>query len=602
MATSPTRSLSPLPSRGDGLGIFPSGESLNRSSTYSQGHTRSSTCTVLSYTQHFEQDTNRSTAALTRTTATRTNLKEIQKSPLPHRFHLVPSSKKRPQDRPTLIPRSMTQWNWKTRRQDGEDGHPPSSPRLYEEDTGTQAPDSVITGEEEKHSILEDLISDAFDSPVFDCLSTPNPNAACTHSPQSRASFTPTSFTLVQDQPSHKARRLSAALDSIQKLSTLSSSQDSQSSVGRQLQRDFPPSASWSTAQFDVDTHSHRDSASGRLAFPHISDDNIQEIASLSATAHRESSERSRGRRSSSSSSINSLIGGRPDSSGSVYSQPSISPHDSLAGLVTSRPATQSSFASTASSDDSRRRKFAARRQAIYAEFGFKLPIPDSESSSSLRHTHIPTGSSKPFNGAGSSRTTSAYVPLRSAWSTSTSAASVRSQLLDQADASPNDDPDPASQILPYSSSINLANLANDKLERFSVQDSFLSSSRNPLLQDRANFTTSTPPAKRRSHRSLAKLGFDSLPDVPALPDFIKRPTMSRHASGFGWQPCAPLRLAKLDIDGGSTIRQSLSTSERVQMFAKWRDHPEYHPIVKELMDDVDKAISEWSRGCPIVA
>ncbi|EJF63139.1 hypothetical protein DICSQDRAFT_179783 [Dichomitus squalens LYAD-421 SS1] len=362
----------------------------------------------------------------------------------------------------------MTQWNWKTRRQDGEDGHPPSSSRLYEEDTGTQAPDSVITGEEEKHSILEDLISDAFDSPVFDCLSTPNPNAAY--------------------------------------------------------------------------------------------------------------------------------------SSGSVYSQPSISPHDSLADLVTSRPATQSSFASTASSDDSRRRKFAARRQAIYAEFGFKLPIPDSESSSSLRHTHIPTGSSKPFNGAGSSRTTSAYVPLRSAWSTSTSATSVRSQLLDQADASLNDDPDPASLILPYSSSINLANLANDKLERFSVQDSFLSSSRNPLLQDRANFTTSTPPAKRRSHRSLAKLAFDSLPDVPALPDFIKRPTMSRHASGFGWQPCAPLRLAKLDIDGGSTIRQSLSTSERVRMFAKWRDYPEYHPIVKELMDDVDKSISEWNRGCPIVA
>ena len=616
MATSPTRTLSPLPSRGDGLGIFPSGDSLSRSSTYSYGHTRSSTCTDLSFSQHHEQGTNQPTTPLTRTTATRTNLKEIQKSPIPHRFNLVPSSKKRPQDRATMIPRSMTQWTRKVPPEFMDEGRILMDPSLYEVDSvrglmrsviesltrGNQSQRSlkpVTTEGEEQHSILEELISDAFDSPVFDCLSTPSPNAACASSEQrSPASFTPSSFTLVQDQPSHKARRVSATLDSIPKGSSLSSSENSQLPKCYGRQQEFHSAASTSTPLSEADIHHFQDSASGSVVSSQNDYDAKQKRAPLSAADRRHPSKHSKCR-SASSSSMDSFVGGRPDTSASVYSQPSGYPYDSLDSLATSKSATQDSLASS----DSRHRRFAARRRAIYAEYGFDLAFPDSDSSSSIRHTHIPTSSSKTFTGKGSNRTASAYVPLRSAWSASTSAASVRSQLQDPANGGSADEQDSLPLNLPFSSSINLAYLANDKLERFSVQDSILNSSRNPLLEDQANFTTSTPAAKTRAHRSLAKLALDSLPDVPALPDAVKRSTRFQlYSSRFELQPWAPLQVAKLGSDSGSIFSQSSSTLERAQMFVKQRDDLDYHPIVKQLMDDVDQAILEWGRGCPVVA
>lgn len=131
MATTPN-TLSPLPSRTDGLGIFPSGDSISRNSIYSYGHTRSSTCAVLSYAQQFDQEKTPSPSRLARTTTIRANLKEIQKSPLPHRFNLVPSSRKRVPEHTSKIPRSAAaQWPRKSGQRDVESGYATRSPSLY---------------------------------------------------------------------------------------------------------------------------------------------------------------------------------------------------------------------------------------------------------------------------------------------------------------------------------------------------------------------------------------------------------------------------------------------------------------------------------------
>ena len=68
---------------------------------------------------------------------------------------------------------------------------------------------------EEERTILEDLLSDALDSPVFDCIPTFSP--PCTPSPRIQM-VSPPSFTLVQDQTSHKSQQSSTTPDSVYEL------------------------------------------------------------------------------------------------------------------------------------------------------------------------------------------------------------------------------------------------------------------------------------------------------------------------------------------------------------------------------------------------
>ncbi|KAI1788925.1 hypothetical protein LXA43DRAFT_604545 [Ganoderma leucocontextum] len=610
MTTTPN-TISPLPSRTDGLGIFPSGDSLSRNSVYSYGHTRSSTCTVLSFAQQFHPEKTPSPAGLTRTTTIRTNLKEIQKSPLPHRFNLVPSSKRRVPEQPSKIPRSSTQWRWKSGQEEIESRYSTRSPSLYATSPDPQSTQLAEERNGEKRTILEDLLSDALDSPVFDCIATFSP--PCTPSPQTQT-ISPPSFTLVQDHPSHKSRPYSTTPDSFRELPV---SVDLQPSTNRDRKLlpafssplQTPPVASpRDGAQFYEDLIPASPTTAQDVFNTHHED--TPQPTSVHLRSKRPKSRRTTS--SASSSSRDFFICGGLDTSGSAYSQASL--HSSLGATAgnqlqaTSRRATDGSFASLTSSD-SRRRKFAVRRQAIYAEFGFKLAFPESDSSSSIRHTHIPqTSSSRDFAEAGSSRAASTHVGPRSVWSASTSAASIRSQLQHDADADPADDDDDDPRYsehlnLPYPSTLSLANLSN--AERFSVKDAFLSSSRNPLLDDYADLMTSTPPAKPRPQAqhsaSLNRLPLASLLEVEApLINPGERLTTEAgiYPCGFELQPWPPLRLAGIDPESGcAIIRPSSSTLERAQMFAKWQDDPGHHPIVQQLLNAVDLAIREWNRG-----
>ncbi len=464
---------------------------------------------------------------------------------------------------------------------------------------------------EEKRTILEDLLSDALDSPVFDCIATFSP--PCTPSPQTET-VSPPSFTLVQDQPSHKSRQYSTTPDSIRG-SQVSVDSTRQPSMDRDRKllpafpsplRTAPGASPRDNAQF------YEDFVQASPSTPQDVFDTYPEDTPQSTSVHQRSSKYSKSWRATSSASSSSskdfFISSGLETSGSTYSQTSL--HNSFDTAIdhehplqsTSRRATGGSFASLGSSD-SRRRKFAVRRQAIYAEYGFKLAFPESDSSSSIRHTHIPTSSSRDFAEAGSSRAASAYVGSRSVWSASTSAASIRSQLQHDVSASPTDEDDtPDGPILPYPSTRSLASLSN--VERFSVQDSFLSSSRNPLLDDHANLMTSTPPAKTRSqvhHSQYLKriTRLTALSEEAPLTNTAGRPAKDGHvyACGLEWQPWPPLRLLGIDPENGRAImRRSSSTLERAQMFAKWQDDPGHHPIVQELLNAVDLAIREWGR------
>lgn len=630
MATTPN-TLSPLPSRTEGLGIFPSGDSFSRNSGYSCGHTRSSTCTVLSYAQQFDQENTPPRAGITRTTTVRTNLKEIQKSPLPHRFNLVPSSRKQALEQPSQIPRSSTQCVRRRGQGGGESDRHTASPSLYALSSvrataiwyieyfliflkDTQSAQFAEDRNEDKRTILEDLLSDALDSPVFDCISTFSP--PCSPSPQPQM-VSPPSFTLVQDQPNNKSQQYSTKLDSIHELRTSANPPQSPIDRDRTLSSAFPSPRTPSVASHRGGTQFYEDFAQESPAIPQDVFSSSPEDEPQSAAIHHQSSEHPKSWQtilSASSSSKDFFICGDPDTSNSTYSQASL--QNSFEAAIgrgfpaSSRRATQGSFGSLTSSD-SRRRKFAMRRQAIYAEYGFKLAFPESESSSSIRHTHIPMSSSRDFAEAASSRAASAYVDSRSVWSASTSAASIRSQLQHDVVPDPtadevDDEPRDLDQlILPYPSARSLANLSN--VERFSVQDAFFSPSRNPLLDDdHADIMTSTPPAKPRSQTqhpaSLNRITrLASLPEVEApLPIPGEHLAKNGHvyACGLEWRPWSPLRLPGIvSEDGGCIIRRSSSALERAQMFAKWQDDPGHHAIIQQLLDVVDLAIREWGGG-----
>nr|VWP00566.1 Alcohol oxidase [Ganoderma boninense] len=422
--------------------------------------------------------------------------------------------------------------------------------------------------------------------------------------------MSPPSFTLVHDQPNHKSPQYSTTPDSIRELRTsVDSRQPSLLDRDRKLSPAFsslqtpPPAASPRN-----ESHFYEHFAQAPSAAPQDVFDACPEDGSQSASVEQQSSKHRKSWRtisSASSSSKDFFVCDDLDSSNSTYSQASL--QDSFGARNTSqassRRATEGSFASLTSSD-SRRRKFAVRRQAIYAEYGFKLAFPDSDSSSSIRHTHMPTSSSRDFlETTGSSRATSAYVDSRSVWSASTSAASIRSQMMQHDGESADEDDDekpegPGSSIMPYPSARSLANLSN--VERFSVQDAFLSSSCNPLLDDHADLTTSTPPAKPRS-QTQHPASFKRITQLTSLPGVEARLPVSNtqvYTCGPDWHPWPPLRLSGVDAEnGGSIIRRSSSTLERAQMFAKWQDDPGHHPIIQELLNAVDLAIREWGVG-----
>ena len=122
-----TGGLTPLMSCADGLGILPSAESLDNRSVFSLALT-GSTCTISSIAD--------ADGARGRSRMKTMRTKEIEKSPIPHRFHLVPSGRKRPYQQPSVSPKPTTRWRYKE-RPDGaetESVYSTISPSMYEMD------------------------------------------------------------------------------------------------------------------------------------------------------------------------------------------------------------------------------------------------------------------------------------------------------------------------------------------------------------------------------------------------------------------------------------------------------------------------------------
>ncbi|KAH9887604.1 hypothetical protein C8Q73DRAFT_712544 [Cubamyces lactineus] len=75
----------------------------------------------------------------------------------------------------------------------------------------------------------------------------------------------------------------------------------------------------------------------------------------------------------------------------------------------------------------------------------------------------------------------------------------------------------------------------------------------------------------------------------------------SLRAPNTGW---APLRITKRnpapiqsrELSRREKARLSVSRSERSARLSAWEIDPGHHPILRELIDEVDRAIEQWRR------
>lgn len=614
-----TGGLSPFTSCADGLGILPSAESLDHRSVYSLALT-GSTCTISSIADP-DGARGRSRMKTMRT-------KEIEKSPIPHRFHLVPAGRRRLGAGPSLSPKPSTTWRFKEDRDGGEaeSVYSTKSPSLYEVDvvslharfgrtcaeTLSQSPDPAQNDEDLKpeRSIIEDLVSDALQSPVFESYRPSQVELDGVPSPQG------SSFTLVNEQSS-KSKRFSSMYNSMQDYCETDPAEEILEDA-LLLQSTEP-----STTDVEGDGKIHRyaghdDDYDGRdcasqdcapVDSPLVSDSDLAQ-ANSGEELHDYPPSPEKARPSSSShtlqnSSLSSYSVHSDKSDKSEGSAPRPPPSDSMRSMM-SRRATEMSFGSAYNMPSPRDRRFALRRQAIYADYGFQIAFPESDSDSSLRqgpHPHSPTKPphKKGHAVGGRAASASAYVFSasatgipRSAWSTSTSGASLKS-AADLADtASPYMSP------LPSSSALNLAQ-ANDKLERLSVQDDLLALSRIPFAttDDPGSLRTSTPPLSLKS-RSLRLLAQDSsVMTSHSAPSASKADAHGSSGSSLSvfrppGKPWAPLRIVKRDSTDPLVLCVSVSPSDRAERFAIWHHEPGHHPIVEALLGEVRRAMEEW--------
>ncbi|TFK88074.1 hypothetical protein K466DRAFT_662586 [Polyporus arcularius HHB13444] len=592
-----TGGLSPFTSCADGLGILPSAESLDHRSVYSLALT-GSTCTISSIA---DPD---GTRGRSRTKTMRT--KEIEKSPIPHRFHLVPAGRRRLGAGSSLSPKPSTTWRFKECGDGGETESVYSmrSPSLYDFDV---SPDPVQDDDELKpeRSIIEGLISDALQSPVFESYRPSQVDIDYVSSPQA------SSYTLVNEQSS-KSKRFSSIYKSTQEFYEIDDVAPTEQVLeDALLLQTSQPSASLADLEVGEEDTSYDDDYDHRVHASHedralvdsLLVDN-PESASGGADNHHDCVPSPEKAQSSSSSHIlldSSLSSYSVHSDRSNNSAPRPAPSDSMRSML-SRRATEMSFGSAYNLPSPSDRRFALRRQAIYADYGFQIAFPESDSDSSLPqgpHHHSPTKPHKKGHAVGGrAASASAYVFSasdtgipRSAWSTSTSGASLKS-VTDPADgASPYISP------LPSRGALNLAQ-ANDKLEGLSVQDGLLASSRLPLADaDGPGLKTSTPPLslKSRSLRWLAQDPSSRTSGISAVSAEVHGSSGSSRCIPRPLErPWAPLCVTKRDSSDPLVLCLPVSRSDRAERFAIWQNEPGHHPIVEALLGEVRRAIEEW--------
>ncbi|KAI0751665.1 hypothetical protein C8Q80DRAFT_591190 [Daedaleopsis nitida] len=501
----------------------------------------------------------------------------------------------------------------------------------------TQNPHSPELAMEErnetKRTAMEDLVSEALLSPVSEslCPQASSPAQFYVPSPQTTCA----SFTLVHEQ-STSCKHNSSDCDPEPMLDTSAHPNYFPTEDDYEL---YERSASAGPAPANFDGGREQDDYMQHVDVPnlcpvpsdlelpepmytHVEDASIshplpgsmQVSDSMTSTNLQESS--------LSSYSIDS---GKPDTSGT---HPLVS--HSTRSLA--RRATEGSFTSF-NLPQTRARRFATRRQAIYAENGIQLAFPESDSESSLRQNNAPPGLARPFTSSGSLSTSwskggkghparsaseHAFAPAapRSAWSASTSGASLQS-VIDAYTAPDADDvasappclSDPIVLVPRPTATLDLAQ-ANDKLAGFSaraeLEDDAVDQTHNPLMDNDDLLTTSTPAQKRPpQQRSRARSVSSARHDAPHLGSSAAESKLElelvfkfpgprgRTRAPVQWKP---LGINKRDSTDPLVLCVPISPRDRAERLELWMEDPDHHPIMEEMLRQVEMAMKEWKQ------
>ncbi|CDO70304.1 hypothetical protein BN946_scf184370.g5 [Trametes cinnabarina] len=652
--------LTPYASCADGLGFMNYMASDHRSAT-SLLTPAASICTVSSLGQD---------DAAGRARAKTMQTKDILKSPQPHRFHLVPSGRRgrggpEPQDhgagaggRWSDLCKHSTQWNVGLHSPglsgdsdaeirgdgcgDGDMFSPAASPLAPAPESGsavrtppmpatTQSP--YIEAPVDHPMNAPHVIADRFlaenalsPSPV---LIQSRPTSICSAS----SSQTTSSITLVHD---HGSKRFSTA-------SGASSSKD----IDRK-ERLLPYPGSPILELENVCMVPEGAVVEGAEVFPDVATQS-RDAPSLPVAQDAGNDERPPAITQTKSSSLESIISQyhrlpdklespqrkhrKASASTSIIPSPAHEADHRATGGRGSSPTKPSGAGGAGGKRD--RRKFALRRQAIYAEYGFQIALPPDPDSSSaavkvLRPSPSPSPS-KSVKGAHSGasaggRAASAYSALpssgsvsrlaMSAASASISASSSLGAGLDALAAGRSE-----STRDPFVEAHGGLTHANDRLERLSVQDDILGATRHPILDDDddadalgSGMFTSTPSAKVRSVTARARDAERRSLSSGAAPGFLDsdHATLGSHHSGdLSWSGTAgrlagdasqtdwtPLRITpqarKAAPRGCAAPSLSVGRSERGARLSVWDVDPGHHPVVQELLEEVERAIEQW--------
>ncbi|EIW62315.1 uncharacterized protein TRAVEDRAFT_45143 [Trametes versicolor FP-101664 SS1] len=610
--------LSPFPSCASGLGFMTTPDCLNASSLLTP---TASICTISSLTPGGDTE-----AALSRARAKTMQTKEILKSPQPHRFHLVLSSgRRRTPEIPSLPSRPSAQWR------DGlgvpvspvySDGGGStelrrSRPDLFSPAVSPLMPPADIYTEDARftHSPgTEDYLDDAMptrsqEERREEACEVEYP--ASTYSARS-ASTASASFTLVQDRTS---KRLSSASGTVYK-DMFTHDYQKTSLLDERLSDTPLCDGNISTCHVDAESAELDTSPPTPMILSEQPLDDIVEIPE----SETHPSVYSGG--DASQANISHTTSGSLYSNSSAYTgydrddvswpgriSVELARSDealSEAAAPTPAPIPSSPPKPTSARD---RRKFALRRQAIYAEYGFQIALPDSGSDSSVKM--LANSPQKSRTGRPQMRAASAYMSnsgsARSGLSSSTSSESRRRTA-----AGADGDED----------EMQLFGSANDvdRLGRFSVQEDIMAATRNPLLEDRAELRTSTPQRSAKGGStgqrtvlgygslgpaSLSGLGFDSGSPGSYLAAPRDLVWHSGSSTSFGSgdarqddsdSPWAPLRIRKRMVPAHSELSCiSVSASERNARWSAWEFDRGHHPILQDLLDEVDRALEQWT-------
>ncbi|KAI0676657.1 hypothetical protein C8Q78DRAFT_37202 [Trametes maxima] len=592
--------LSPFPSYASGLGFLPTTcpshptppGSEHSPNTLSSPHPSyhslltptASVCTISSLSQCGDTGT---AEARARTKTMQT--KDILKSPQPHRFQLVLSSTKRLAPEPPALGgtrRPSTQWRYK------EKG-PPDSPRSVESKLGDSAEDGGDG---------YDLFSpDA--SPLIPETALCSPQSPYAQSNMNYNEHTPEisygdlsphiahGVAFSDTRPTSVGSTLSAQVTSVSFTLVQDQSSKRFSSASGTMSKDYDAEQVYvNEPVLSVETVMSADEV-----YPYYEPTNsaLTQVRDPDAVMPQPTAEHQRDKSNTvvmvSHSDPSSEL---PNEDHPPHSSPTPSPKSArhtTAGSLNSPSQSPSKQPPTRD-----RRKFALRRQAIYAEYGFQIALPDSDSETSVKLL------ASPSRRAMQGRTAFAYVlsgsNSRSALSVSCSGSMTSSTSL-------ADLPAATCTLLGDTDSALFAvgtphcAQATDRLERYSVQDDILGATRNPLLDTLADLTTSTPPKSRSTNRrspASTQAPCAPVPDVPcpALPCNFKLT-----APGNVWQP---LRIQKrnpvvcLQPKEREQTRIPLSKSERRARLSAYEVDHGHHPIMQALVDDVERAIEQW--------